>query len=170
LVEKLVELGVTRLVPLVTLRAGEQTLASGERLRRAVIEASKQCGRNRLMQIDNPQALGEFLASADDAALRWIAEPGQRNGRNELDRLCEGRRPAELVLAIGPEGGFTAAEIEVAAARGWQPIGLGPRVLRIETAALALVAAIAIRLEGTDEGTSVIARHPAKRPPGKAGG
>jgi 16S rRNA (uracil1498-N3)-methyltransferase len=151
LVEKLVELGVSRLAPLVTDRAGEQTLTSIDRLRRAVIEASKQCGRNRLMEIDKPQVLAEFLASPPTGAIRLLAQPGGKDCR-QSDWVLGAARPADVLLAIGPEGGFAETEVEAAVAAGWQPVSLGRRILRIETAALAIVAAIALRLEATDEG------------------
>jgi 16S rRNA (uracil1498-N3)-methyltransferase len=76
LVEKLTELGVTALVPLITERSivqpDEQTVS---RLQRAVIEACKQCGRLRLMQIHFPQTLPEFLQAPDHAGVRLIAHP-----------------------------------------------------------------------------------------------
>ncbi|MCC6494524.1 MAG: 16S rRNA (uracil(1498)-N(3))-methyltransferase [Pirellulales bacterium] len=147
IVEKAAELGVTRLVPLVTHRsvvAGEKHLP--EKLRRYVIEASKQCGRNRLMQIaaplgwspwlELPQTGGEQQAHAD--VRKWIAHPGGRPiAVGEMGLL----QPA--FIAVGPEGGLTDEEIDAAKTAGWEIVDLGPRILRIETAALALASLVA---------------------------
>ena len=141
LVEKAVELGVARVVPLMTSRSvtkpGQQAVA---RLRRTVIEASKQCGRNRLMQIAEPQVWADFVATTQTAPCRLLAHP--RHRATEADRRTKPDLPNTVVLAVGPEGGFTPDEISLATAAGWQPIDLGPRILRIETAAILLVAMV----------------------------
>jgi 16S rRNA (uracil1498-N3)-methyltransferase len=139
LVEKAVELGVASLVPLVTERSVAQPTAAVTRLERAVIEASKQCGRTRLMHIAQPLGSREFFASLpglkDAATLRLCAHPaGERNVPTPGDKVVRIR------LAIGPEGGFTEDELTSARECGWTPVSLGPRVLRVETAALALAA------------------------------
>jgi 16S rRNA (uracil1498-N3)-methyltransferase len=135
LVEKLTELGATRLVPLVTARAvvrpGESRV---ENLRRAVIEASKQCGRNVLMRVDPPAAWEAFLRAADLPATRYLLHPAISAGVNPAARS---NPPADVVVAVGPEGGFTDDEVAAAVAAGWRPVSLGPRVLRVETAAVA---------------------------------
>jgi 16S rRNA (uracil1498-N3)-methyltransferase len=134
LVEKATELGVTRLVPLVTERGVAQPLeAALERLRRSVIEASKQCGRNRLLEIGEPLALAEFAAAAPAHALRLIAHPGGA----ELNTLAKAE---ELWAAVGPEGGFTDEEVAAAERALWQRVSLGRAILRVETAAIALAA------------------------------
>ncbi len=77
LVEKAVELGVTRLVPLAAQRSVAHVSGEPpERLRRAVIEASKQCGRNRLMEIAAGEPLEHFLRAGESTAVRWLARPG----------------------------------------------------------------------------------------------
>lgn len=138
LVEKAVELGVARLVPLETARGvaqgGDKAVV---RLRRAVIEASKQCGRNRLLEIAAGQSWAEF-ASADrpPGCLRVLADPSGQANLSEALRLDPAVRC--LQAAVGPEGGWTEDELSVARDRGWQVVGLGPRILRVETAALAI--------------------------------
>jgi 16S rRNA (uracil1498-N3)-methyltransferase len=144
LVEKAVELGVTRMVPLRTQRGvaqpAEQSLA---RLRRAVVEASKQCGRNRLLQIDEPQPWPSFVQTAADVPCRLLAQP---NGFHTSTNLpISGQRPDRVLLAIGPEGGFTDDEVAAALSAGWHTVDLGPRILRVETAAIVLAAMIAER-------------------------
>lgn len=152
LVEKAVELGVKRLVPLETERSvarpGEGALG---RLRRTVIEASKQCGRNRLMEIAPPQPWPDFVECTQAARLRVLAHPRTRSA--EMERFMSQKSWASLglcprvVLAVGPEGGFTEDEITLAASAGWQLVDLGPRTLRTETAAILLASLAARRAE-----------------------
>ena len=137
LVEKATELGVTRLVPLVTQRSVvEPGSGAIEKLRRVVIESAKQCGRNRLMEIERSHPWAEFLAAATVDSLRMIAHP--------TAEVCD---PADSTLllpavgrptfaAIGPEGGFTDTELADTHAEHATRISLGFTTLRIETAAV----------------------------------
>jgi 16S rRNA (uracil1498-N3)-methyltransferase len=137
LVEKVVELGVTRLVPLRTERGVAQPVEQAiARLRRAVIEASKQCGRNRLMGIGEPESWPDFLELATGTPCRWLAHPKGSHKGVPLPSIEE--LPDQCWLAVGPEGGFSSSEVSLAVAAGWHTIDLGPRILRVETAALAL--------------------------------
>jgi 16S rRNA (uracil1498-N3)-methyltransferase len=136
LVEKLTELGATRFVPLVTARAVVQPKASVvEKFGRAVIEASKQCGRNRLMAVDPPRKWADFLALPDLPAARLVLHTGPG-----LTALRAGGSRDGFALAVGPEGGFAPEEVSAALAKGWAAATLGPRVLRVETAAIAAAA------------------------------
>ena len=129
LVEKLTELGVTRFVPLVAARSVVVPKeAAAEKFNRFVIEASKQCGRNRLMTVESPQKWKTFVARDDLPHARLVLHTG-----TELPHMpqCDG-----AAVAVGPEGGFTVEELELATAAGWAAISLGPRVLRVETAAV----------------------------------
>ncbi len=129
LLEKLVEVGATRFVPLIAERSVAKP--KGEKLegwRRAVIEASKQCGRNTLMAIDRPMSLAEFLIS-DQSANRFILHTGGRGPQPAAPAV-------EIAFAVGPEGGFTDGEIAAALEAGWRELSFGPRVLRVETAAV----------------------------------
>lgn len=132
LVEKLTELGVSELILLDTERTVVHPReAKLDRLERYVIEASKQCGRNVLMPVRPPQPWAEVVRDRSLPAARLIAYPGQG----------EVVGPAgEVVAAVGPEGGFTDAEVSLAREAGWRPVSLGERILRIETAAVALAA------------------------------
>jgi 16S rRNA (uracil1498-N3)-methyltransferase len=141
LVEKATELGVARLVPIQARRSVVEPRATKlDRLRRTVIEASKQCRRDRLMALEEP-APWPRIAEGEPASLRLIAHPGG---------LCHQDWPAivdgeHVVLAVGPEGGFTDDEVESARSLGWRPVSLGRHILRIETAGLAGCAAILAR-------------------------
>lgn len=140
LVEKLTELGVDRLVPLVTTRGvAEATAAARGRLGRGVIEACKQCGRNHLMEIGAPQTIAALLAGGGDAGRAVLADP-HAPPLEAAALIADGR---EIVGLVGPEGGFTSDEIAVAMQAGALRAGLGPHVLRVETAAVALAARLA---------------------------
>lgn len=143
LVEKATELGVCRLVPINTERGVAQPGDSAlQRLRRAVVEASKQCGRNRLLELSHAVPLNEFLALAPPAATRLFAHPGGEALEQVLASPTTNSPTATPCswVAIGPEGGFTDVEAASARGAGWRSISLGPRILRIETAALAIAA------------------------------
>jgi 16S rRNA (uracil1498-N3)-methyltransferase len=147
LVEKAVELGVARLVPLKTSRSVAQPVQQAVvRLERTVIEASKQCGRNWLMEISEPQSWPDFVTNTQEMPARLLAHPGDRS---RPSGLADGLRgPSDktvadpVVLAVGPEGGFTAEEVALAVAAGWTLVDLGPRILRVETAAILLAAMV----------------------------
>ena len=188
LVEKATELGVTRFVPLRTDRTEQRVRGvKAEKMRRWVIEACKQCGRNVLMELSDPVPWPKFVESLPPALLRFLAHPLEQNSgphtsltrkRGEFGSVDEmtqaplqeslpwnrgaggppavssidkaGGPPAPrltsgVVIAVGPEGGFTDVEVELARQRGWSIVDLGPRALRIETAALALVAGLTLR-------------------------
>jgi 16S rRNA (uracil1498-N3)-methyltransferase len=128
LIEKLTELAVTDFTPLVTERGVVKAdEAKADKLRRAVIEASKQCGRNVLMRVHPPAGWMEWCAR--QTGRRLIARPG--------DPTAIAPERGAATIAIGPEGGFTGAEVEAAVRAGWERLSLGPRILRVETAALA---------------------------------
>lgn len=149
LVEKAVELGCARMVPLRTERSvAEPTAGASKRLQRGVVEACKQCGRNRLMEIAPAEDWPSFVELMPPQALRLMAHPSP--SRSEAASAEASLREAmaawqprrEVALAIGPEGGFTDEERERAITAGWRAIDLGPRILRTETAAVALMAII----------------------------
>lgn len=142
LVEKLTELGVTTFVPLSTQRSVIQPReAKLEKLQRHVVEASKQCGRNVLMEVT---ALAEWAAHCrrdNPGRLRLLGHPGAASPK--LGDMLVRIPAAGVSVAVGPEGGFTDEEVQTAMQAGWQPVSLGPRILRIETAALALAVCFA---------------------------
>jgi 16S rRNA (uracil1498-N3)-methyltransferase len=139
LIEKLTELGVTSFVPLSTQRSVVHPReAKLDKLRRYVIEASKQCGRNRLMEVREVADWTNYVQRDDLPVYRWMGHPG---GRSNLGELWP---KADNVVAVGPEGGLTDDEID-AAQRRWLPVDLGPRILRIETAAIAFATLLTMR-------------------------
>lgn len=145
LIEKLTELGATRFVPLITERSVVVPKSNAaEKFARAVIEASKQCGRNRLMAVDPPQRWRECLRRNDWPSIRYVLHvmPSPPGAATEF-ALATTR--CDVAVAVGPEGGFTEEELSAATSAGWTAASLGPRVLRVETAALAAAARLAIQ-------------------------
>jgi 16S rRNA (uracil1498-N3)-methyltransferase len=143
LLEKLTELGATAFTPLRTARSVVHPHeAKLERLQRHIIEASKQCGRNVLLRV-GPLTDWSAFVGGDLPARRLVAHPGG-------EALSAAGGGGDVALAVGPEGGLTDEEVEQARAAGWRVVGLGPRVLRVETAALTLTAwaALAAASEG----------------------
>lgn len=139
LVEKATELGVDRIVPIVTERSVVDPRATKlHRLRRSIVEASKQCGRNRLMVLDEPLPWSGWLAVPPASAVRLVAHPGGLPPR----AWPQARKGGEAALAIGPEGGLTDQEVDAARAAGWLSVSLGPTLLRVETAGIAGCATI----------------------------
>jgi 16S rRNA (uracil1498-N3)-methyltransferase len=142
LVEKATELGVTRLVPILTERSVVDPRAGKlERLRRLIVEACKQSGRSSLMELDDPVDWDEWLRFGNvGVETRLVAHPGG-------GRIPEVEGGLNVTIAIGPEGGFTDTEIAGAEQAGYQRIGLGPTILRVETAALAACAGLLANLD-----------------------
>jgi 16S rRNA (uracil1498-N3)-methyltransferase len=145
LVEKLVELGVSRLVPLKTTRSvAVATVNVIDRLNRHVIEASKQCGRNYLMSVDHEHTLQQLIGSTPPDVSRFVANP-----TGEIDiTIADHNQSTAAIIAVGPEGGFTDRELQEFEAAEWKSVKLGPTILRIETAAI--VAAVLLAMNPAD--------------------
>jgi 16S rRNA (uracil1498-N3)-methyltransferase len=144
IIQKATELGVSRISPLITRYAEakieeQQIERRLERWRRISLEALKQCGRRRLVDISAPRTLTQFIADVPGTALLLLSERGGVTLTKILEGITNSRSIAALV---GPEGGWSDHELELLTASGATPITLGRRVLRTETAALAAIALI----------------------------
>jgi 16S rRNA (uracil1498-N3)-methyltransferase len=132
LVEKATELGVARLVPVLTRRTIVERL-NLDRLRAHIVEAAEQCERTALAELAEPQKLEALLSGWPAGRILYFAD---ETGGEPLTP-----EPGPAAILIGPEGGFTDEEREaVRALPQARPISLGPRILRADTAALAAVA------------------------------
>jgi 16S rRNA (uracil1498-N3)-methyltransferase len=133
LLEKLTELGATSFTPLRTARSVVLPRETRfDKLQRHVIEASKQCGRNTLLRVEPLLTWVEYCGCGDLPPLRVLAHPGAAAATWPTGQDC--------AVALGPEGGFTEEEVAVGRSAGWRVVGLGPRMLRVETAALVMAA------------------------------
>jgi len=141
-----VELGVAAIVPVVTMRSarvptGERAEKRHAHWQQIAIAACEQCGRNRVPPILSPLPLSTWLLNRNNA--RNKAVTGFLLAVGEASSFAQQARPQGAVeLLIGPEGGFASEEIEVCRGAGLTMVGLGTRVLRTETAALAALAVI----------------------------
>jgi 16S rRNA (uracil1498-N3)-methyltransferase len=140
LVDGLVQFGATRLIPLVCERGVAQPSPGAvSRLQRSVIESSKQCGRNHLLQIYEPLTVRAAINSQpSSSSLQLFAHP--YGCESQLGDYTQRGQASSVRVAIGPEGGFTEKEVEIWEAAGWEQVMLGSRILRIEMAALQVAA------------------------------
>ena len=142
LVQKATELGVARIVPLVTERMVARPVrdrSDGRRARweRIAREAVKQCGRAWVPAVAAPRTLAEVLTEASGHDATWLLVEG---GGVPLAAVArEAGSPRRILLLIGPEGGFTGDEVTLAERGGVRVVGLGPRILRAESAGLVAI-------------------------------
>lgn len=145
LVEKATELGVASITPLAAERSvlklkGERAEKKLAHWQGVAVAAAEQCGRNRVPAVHPAVTLKEWLAQPLALADRWVLSLAQ--GRQPLAAVNTSTRP--VIVLSGPEGGLAPAEEAAALAAGFQPVTLGPRVLRAETAPLALLSALTV--------------------------
>jgi 16S rRNA (uracil1498-N3)-methyltransferase len=143
-IQKAVELGVSRIVPVESRRGVVRLDAARatkrvEHWRGVVVAACEQCGRNRLPEVAPVETLERWLARPPAAGRRLFLSPAAELSLGALP-------PVDAVeLLVGPEGGLAPEEVIAAQSAGYVPVRLGPRVLRTETAALAALAALHAR-------------------------
>lgn len=145
IVQKATELGAERIVPVTTERSevkldaarGEKRL---EHWRAVVIAACEQCGRNALPRIEAPVDLSAWLEAnaTPGPAARWMLHPEAATRPRDV----QASPSMTLELAIGPEGGFGETDLTALRAHGFRELALGPRILRTETAGIAVLAAL----------------------------
>lgn len=143
IVEKSTELGVSKIIPLITGRTipnwdEPKRTASAERWRKIAMEASKQCGRADIPEIDNIKNLPDIIAETACYDLALIAALDDK--AIKLKDALKGFAGGKVIIAIGPEGDFTPDEIEEAKKGGFKLVSLGSRVLKSDTAGLFVLA------------------------------
>lgn len=136
-VQKAVELGVAAIVPVLTERSVVKLDKDGGARKRehwhgVVVGACEQSGRVRVPEVSPPLSLANFLADLPEAGLKLLLDPLGGTTANDLPRPADGK----LLLLVGPEGGLSENERNLAARVGFMGLKLGPRILRTETAAL----------------------------------
>lgn len=148
IVRKCVELGVCRIVPVITKRAvsiprdAEKKTARWQRI---ADEAAKQCGRGVLPRVENTISFSDAIkAMSDENAVSIMPYECEKEG--SLSALLKSTDKKKINVFIGPEGGFDESEAEKARAAGIATVTLGPRILRTETAPLAVCSAIMYEL------------------------
>jgi 16S rRNA (uracil1498-N3)-methyltransferase len=160
--EKGTELGVAAFIPVLTprtvvlLHEADRVKTKAERWSRIVMAAAKQCGRADLPVVREPVQYRDAIRACKDKGLILLAWEGLKGSvagdvlRPALREAEKGRgaEPIDVHLFIGPEGGFSEEEVELAEAEGAVVFGLGPRILRAETAAAAAVTIVQYELGG----------------------
>ena len=142
-IQKATELGVRRITPVMTGYGvvkldPERALKKTAHWQGVAISACEQCGRNRLPQIEPPVALRNWMGEhLEDDGARLIMKPGAGGSLHDVAGV-----DGPVSVLVGPEGGFTETEYELADTAGFSPVGFGPRILRTETAAIAIIAAL----------------------------
>lgn len=150
LVQKGTEVGVSRFVPVITDRSKakiedpRKAQSKIARLERVALAAMKQCRRSYRPDIAAPESLTDFLAASDPEAVRLIFHPTADGVGLSGIRIPEGSR--RLTVLIGPEAGFSDEEVALARGVGFQPVSLGERILRTETAGPVIAALVLARL------------------------
>lgn len=160
--EKGTELGVSAFVPLLTprtvvlLHEVERTKAKAERWSRLIMAAAKQCGRADLPPVRDAVQFRDAIRALKDKGVVLMAWEGMKGSIASQTlgpalRAADAKRGTETLevsLFVGPEGGFSDEEVELAEAEGAVLFGMGPRVLRAETAAIAAAALVQYELGG----------------------
>jgi 16S rRNA (uracil1498-N3)-methyltransferase len=146
---KLVELGVGRIVPLAAERSvvrldGERAGRRRERYLALVRAAVQQCRAVQVPVVEPVCRLDQALALTADAELKLVFWEGAKDV--PVRSVLPERAPARVVMLVGPEGGLAAEEVDAAIAAGFVAVGLGPRILRADTAAVAGAAILAYAL------------------------
>jgi 16S rRNA (uracil1498-N3)-methyltransferase len=146
IVEKCAELGLSTLVPVYTARTVVREVAARlpeklARWQRVGAAAARQCGRQVLLDLCAPLSWADFCVHYSAAPVKLVCweEEARYSLRQALHTLS---RPQPLVVLIGPEGGLTSEEVALARAHGFVTVGLGPHILRTETAAIAVTSII----------------------------
>jgi len=143
LIQKCTELGVHKLIPTnyerSVVKLKDDCSAKIEKWQKIAIEASKQCGRNTITEIGKVVDFDNILKTVDSYDLLLFA-CNQSDSNNLKNTLQEHPKVNSIISFIGPEGGFTSNEIEMAKKAGCKFVSLGQRILRVETAAIAVSA------------------------------
>ncbi len=141
-IEKATELGIAKITPILARRTekhlAQSALKRSERWRRIALEASKQSRRTSIPEIANPIPLKQSLEQETTTPTRILLSETEQS--TTLSAALSAAQSSETALAIGPEGGWTPEEISLFTQHDWQPVTLGPRILRAETAAIAAIA------------------------------
>ena len=157
LLEKATELGATTLLPITAERSvlklkGDRADKKLAHWQAIAVASSEQCGRNRVLQVCSPATLSQAIAQLSVSPLqaaRWVLSlaPGNRSLQEMMQTLKTPKeagqsKMSEVILLSGPEGGLSPAEEAQAIAAGFVPVSLGNRVLRAETAPVAVLSAL----------------------------
>jgi 16S rRNA (uracil1498-N3)-methyltransferase len=158
IVRKATEIGAVRIVPLESERTqvhldGDRSDKKIDKWQTAALEAAKQCGNPFLPEVAPVQKASAFMESARGYDLKLIAslQTGAKSLKHVLAgfHTAQGHAPKKVLWLVGPEGDFTPAEMSLAKSAGFEPITLGPLVLRCETAATYALSVLSYELQNS---------------------
>lgn len=150
IIQKCVELGITEIVPVSTARTvvkledQKDCLKKAERWQRIALEASKQTGRGIIPRVNTPVNFNQAIKIAEAYENKIIPYEDEKTAG--IGSAIKSFGPGKIAVFIGPEGGFSGEEIDMAREYGLRPVTLGPRVLRTETAGMAVLAILMYEL------------------------
>ena len=137
-VQKATEIGATEIFPLITKRTENRRMSKFQRLELIAMEATEQCGRMRIPQLRHPVSYDDVIGKLRNGFIAYEYE----GTRYLSDYEKELKNAKEVQIIIGPEGGLSESELELAKDAGVRPFTFGPRILRTETAAIAALSLI----------------------------
>lgn len=151
-IRRITELGASRYIPVIMKRSiikvRDKEDNKRERILRIIKEASEQSHRTKMMEFSNILSFDEFLLNAKEYDLLFYAyEESGRHGNNTFKKVLKEFVGKTILVLVGPEGGFSPEEVELLDKANFKSIGLGPRILRTETAPLYIMSAISYELE-----------------------
>ncbi|MCX7923215.1 MAG: 16S rRNA (uracil(1498)-N(3))-methyltransferase [Clostridia bacterium] len=150
IIQKSIELGVNKIIPVITERTvvkidNKKDVANKvSRWQRISLEAAKQCNRGIVPTVEYPVTFAEALKIAEAADISII--PYEKEKTGSLKRCLDRKEIKKIMVLIGPEGGFSENEVEKAISLGIKPVTLGPRILRTETAGIAVLSILMYEL------------------------
>lgn len=144
IIQKSTELGVKKIIPLITERTQIRHTDKIDRWRKIALSASQQSGREKIPEITEPTSFEEFLERQKTGhGIIFSEEEKERNLKKILNDF---QGAIEITLLVGPEGGFSKSEVITASENGFATISLGPRILRTETAAITAISIVQYEL------------------------
>ncbi len=139
LLQKATELGIDKFFPIITKRSVVKPGSTKiERLKKIAIEAAKQSGRNYVPEINSLISVEKMIKNSKEYDLKLILDPKGK----QIKEVLRGLKPKKILCLIGPEGGFTDEEIDLAVKNGFKIVSLGKNILRVETAGIAVLSTI----------------------------
>jgi 16S rRNA (uracil1498-N3)-methyltransferase len=161
IIQKSTELGVRKIVPVITERSQVKRTNKTERWRKIGISAAQQSGRDKVPDIDEPVTMEEYLSLQITSSAKGYIEDikgvnlgpsaniilSEEYKMRKLKAVLKGlKAPIHITLLVGPEGGFSKEEVRAAVEKGFIEVSLGPRILRTETAPITAISIIQYEL------------------------
>ena len=150
MLQKCTETGAATFIPVISSRSLVQDVAETNkkttRWEKIIQEAAEQSGRGRIPELKPAASLAQAVLQGQGKKIMLWEQERSTTLRQALSGV-PANHSAEIALLVGPEGGFSEEEVQLSRKSGWQPVSLGPRILRMETAAIVATALVIYELE-----------------------